>query len=108
MVVKDKKGRHRYILFAVNTKKEEVIKKIKKAPIKIKLAFYNGEYGIIKCSHIEKQEAINFLNNYCKFKTIKTSGTIKKLKKLIAFSESKPRCSFFLACCAFLIAFFLW
>ncbi|MBC7080987.1 MAG: hypothetical protein H5T44_01880 [Thermoplasmatales archaeon] len=79
MVVKDKTGRHRYILFTANSEKIGLLKKYKN---KLKLVFYDGKYGAVKCSHIEKEEVINFLNSIdCK--TIYTSGTIKKIKKVI-------------------------
>ncbi len=84
MVVKDKVGRHRYILFFSPDKNFKAIKKIKF----VKLAFSKDNYGIVKCRHIDKEKVIGYLNR-AGYKTIKTSGTIKKLKKyLINFSQS--------------------
>ncbi|MEM1514231.1 MAG: hypothetical protein QXW78_01970 [Candidatus Thermoplasmatota archaeon] len=78
MVVKDKVGRQRYILFTAEYKKIKLIKEYNK----VKLIFYNGKYGIVKCSHIEKEEIINFLNSV-NCKTLYTSGTIKKIRKIL-------------------------
>ncbi len=86
MVVKEKIGRQRYILFIVNGIKKERLYDILKER-KLKLSFYDGKYGIVKCKHIEKEETIDFLNKKG-LKTIKTSGTIKKLKKLVSSSQS--------------------
>ena len=84
MVVKDKVGRHRYILFFSPDKNFKAIKKIKF----VKLAFSKDNYGIVKCRHTDKEKVIDYLNK-AGYKTIKTSGTIKKLKKfLINLSQS--------------------
>ncbi len=78
MVVKEKIGRNRYILFLIE--KEEDIKFLKSE--NLKLVFLNEKYGIVKCKHTEKEKVIEFLNKK-KFKTLKTSGTIRKLKRYI-------------------------
>lgn len=86
MVVKEIVGRHRYILFYTNEMgKNEIVRRIKKYGDSIKLAFYNGKYCIVKIPHKEKEQVIGFLRNVG-IETIKTSGTIKKLKKLISSS----------------------
>lgn len=84
MVVKDKIGRQRYILFISDRSKKEVMELVKKykGKIRLKLIQYDRNYGIIRCGHKEKEEVINFLNS-CGLRTIKTSGTIKKLRKLL-------------------------
>ncbi|MCD6171021.1 MAG: hypothetical protein J7J36_01170 [Thermoplasmata archaeon] len=80
MVVKDRIGRKRYILFSTGgQKKAEIIKVIKN---KAYLVFYNKKYGIVRCKHTEKENIIKFLSS-TGFKTIKTSGTIKTLKEVI-------------------------
>ncbi|MBC7128475.1 MAG: hypothetical protein H5T45_01925 [Thermoplasmatales archaeon] len=79
MVVKDKVGRQRYILFTAEHEKVRLIKEYKN---KLKLIFYDGKYGLVKCSHLEKEKVINFLNSIdCK--TLYTSGTIKKIRKIL-------------------------
>ena len=85
MVVKEKIGRKRYILFLNNgRKKEEIIGVVRG---KYYLAYYSKNFGIVKCKHIEKENTIEFLTHHG-FKTIKTSGTIKKLKNYInSFSQ---------------------
>ncbi|MCD6330968.1 MAG: Rpp14/Pop5 family protein, partial [Thermoplasmata archaeon] len=48
---------------------------------------YTGKYGIVRCGHLQKEEIIDLLNSLqnekFRLKTLKTSGTIKKLKKEI-------------------------
>ena len=79
MVVRDKVGRKRYILFFNEGKsKGEVIKAIKGAY----LAYHSKIFSIVRCKHTEKDKMIEFLNK-AGFKTVKTAGTIKKLKKYI-------------------------
>ena len=108
MVVKEKRGRYRYILFKNNGKsREQIAVKIKKSPVKIKIAFYSDEYAIARCRHRDKEAAISFLNSIG-MKTIKTSGTIKKLKKLIGFGKPQPSQSSSATNRAFFIALFLW
>ena len=80
MVVKDRIGRKRYILFSTKgQKKAEIIKAIGN---KTYLVFYNKKYGIVRCKHTEKDSTIKFLSSIG-FKTLKTSGTIKTLKEII-------------------------
>jgi len=54
----------------------------------IRLINFNGEKGIVKCIHTEKENTIKLLNsikkissNEIEIKTIRTSGTIKTLIK---------------------------
>ncbi len=80
MVVKEKVGRKRYILFFNEGRgRNEILRLIKG---KAYLAYYSKFFSIIRCKHTEKEEMIEFLKEKG-FKTIKTSGTIKKLKKYI-------------------------
>jgi RNase P/RNase MRP subunit POP5 len=98
MVVKELRGRKRYILFTVKgTNKKEIINLVNESDLKLRLIFYNKEYGIVRCPHFDKDKTIAFLQtikiNNCPIQTLKTSGTIKKLKREISsigFSESKP------------------
>jgi len=88
MVVKDKIGRNRYILFiAEGGEKKSIVSALNKGKIKLRLILYNGKHGIVRCKHTDKEKAIKFLNELkidgiC-IKTLKTSGTIKKLKKYL-------------------------
>ena len=54
----------------------------------IRLIKFNGENGILRCSHIEKDNAIKLLksinkisSNKVEIETVRTSGTIKTLEK---------------------------
>lgn len=62
----------------------------------IRLISFNGEKGIIKCNHNEKENTIKLLNsikkislNEIEIKTIGTSGTIKTLIKKYVNKDSK-------------------
>lgn len=98
-MIKDKVGRKRYILFSVDgdASRIEIIRALNacyqrqfnddNVPW---LTIYTGKYGIVRCNHTQKEDIINLLNSLkndkFKLKTLKTSGTIKKLKKEISNS----------------------
>ena len=96
-MIKDKSGRQRYILFSVNgnASRTDIIhalngfyqKKFGDTEVPW-LTVYTGKYGIVKCKHVQKEKIINLMNSIqglaFNLKTIKTSGTIKKLKKEIS------------------------
>ena len=94
-MVKEKTGRHRYILFHITkgqTSRRHLNERLKQSvqgpdP---RLTIYDGIYGIIKCHHYQKDGLRTFLetldwvdnqSNKIKIKPIATSGTIKSLKK---------------------------
>ena len=80
MVIKERIGRKRYILFLNEGKsKNEILNLIDGRAY---LAFYSKNFAIVRCKHTEKDKIIAYLKSMG-FKTIKTSGTIKKLKKYI-------------------------
>lgn len=97
MVVKDKRGRRRYIAFIVETmievSGEEIFDIIKKKfrlnnrlyIVKPRLVWFENNKGILRCSHIAKDEAIKVLNSIStidiQIRTLKTSGTIKGAKQ---------------------------
>lgn len=61
----------------------------------VRLINFNGEKGIVKCNHTEKENTIKLLNSIKKIssaeieiKTIRTSGTIKALIKKNANENS--------------------
>ncbi|MEA2054855.1 MAG: Rpp14/Pop5 family protein [Candidatus Thermoplasmatota archaeon] len=97
-MVKEKTGRQRYILFSVNggISRSEIIHAINNSYRKAYedddvpwLTVYEKKYGIARCKHTRKDDVINLLNSLKindKFfiRTLKTSGTIKKLKKEIS------------------------
>jgi len=80
MVVKDKTGRQRYILFIAKEGKD-IVENIKSFG-RLSLISYDGKYGIVKCSHLEKEKIIGFLNSINCI-TLYTSGTIKKIRKVL-------------------------
>ena len=86
MVVRERTGRKRYILFSHNKSRREILKDMNG----IYLAFYSKNYGIVRCRHTQKEKVIQQLRERG-YKTLKTSGTIKKLKKYMEeISKSSP------------------
>ncbi|MEF8848608.1 MAG: Rpp14/Pop5 family protein [Candidatus Thermoplasmatota archaeon] len=100
-----KKFRQRYIGFEIKTVKDnnkfsrkKMIRKLQKKSRElfgkdwkktgIYLTRFNGEKGIVRCSHLYKNETINILKSIKKIglrkvsiETVGTSGTIKSLIK---------------------------
>lgn len=102
MRVKEKIGRKRYIVFQITIgdfRKDDLEKMIflyarrkfkNFKNLKLNLIKFDGEFGILRCSWKYKNDTIEFLNSMTKIKgkdvdlrTIKTTGTIKKAKKII-------------------------
>ena len=89
MVVKENRGRKRYILFWHSDSKEDIDKFIKNeintlgCKIKAKLIKFDLEKGIIRVDHtmLAKVRDIINKNKSLKIKTIRTSGTLKALGK---------------------------
>ena len=91
MVVKEYRGRKRYILFShsVNTSKTIIEKFIRDeiqilgGKIKSKLIKFDLKKGIIRVDHNLLDKARNIMNkkDSLKIKTIRTSGTLKALSK---------------------------
>ncbi len=84
VVVKDKVGRRRYII-AKNDKLVRVfIREIRdRIDEKAKIVYYDDFFVIIKCRHWYKDEIIKFLQSRG-INTYKTTGTIKKAKKMLS------------------------
>ena len=91
MVVKEKIGRKRYILFSHSgdNLKDEIDKFVKNeintqgGKIKAKLIKFDSKKGIIRVDHttLAKVRDIINKNKSLKIKTIRTSGTLKALRK---------------------------
>jgi RNase P/RNase MRP subunit POP5 len=91
MVVKQTRGRKRYISFAhssgvsrnkINTFFNNSFKELK-GKIKTKVVKYDSEKGIVRVDHKLAQEAREIMNRdglKMGIKTIKTSGTLKGLE----------------------------
>jgi len=96
MVVKEKRGRRRYIIFSgKGVSKKEIYDIIKSSDMDLKLVFKEGEYFIIRCPHTDKERVINLFMKKGgeRIRSLKTSGTIKKLKeylKSIGASHPEP------------------
>ncbi|RLF64946.1 MAG: hypothetical protein DRN33_00750 [Thermoplasmata archaeon] len=96
-MIKEKTGRQRYILFSVSgeASRREIIHSINNAYREKYndedipwLTVYEKNYGIVRCKHTKKEKVISLLNSIkadkkFQIRTLKTSGTIKKLKKEI-------------------------
>ncbi len=83
MVVKEKVGRKRYIIILNSPIIMDLIKKLrKKVGIDVKFIKTIGNFSIIRVRHTEKDKLIENLRKE-NIITIKTTGTIKKAKKII-------------------------
>lgn len=99
MAVREKAGRKRYILFKLepaNLSRKEFMKalgrcvesSIPEAGMEgLRLILLNRGTGILLCQHTRKEEMIAVLNNMhnvgINVQTLRTSGTIRKLKEAI-------------------------
>ena len=89
MVVKEKRGRKRYILFHCSKEfnKSEIdkiiLKEIKplKSKINCKLIEFNGKKGIVLVGHNLLNESREIMNRKEGINTITSSGTLKGLNK---------------------------
>ena len=92
MVVKQNRGRKRYILFthSVSTTKNQINRflngqgKELNDKIRLKLMKYDSERGIVRGDHkVAKQarESLNRNGTEMKIQTVRTSGTLKGLEK---------------------------
>jgi RNase P/RNase MRP subunit POP5 len=78
-----KRWRKRYIVFKC--------KDWRKAMVSLKgarLIYSDGEYGIIRIKHLEKDRALGLLNQVGE--TVKTTGSIKKAKEILSICRG-PR-----------------
>lgn len=78
MVVKDKVGRRRYIIVEKKENLEEIIKEFKG-----RIVYENEKFAVIFCKHYLKDFALKTLHENS-VNTFKTTGTIKKAKKIIS------------------------
>ncbi|MHA2433708.1 MAG: Rpp14/Pop5 family protein [Candidatus Thorarchaeota archaeon] len=102
MVVRDKVGRKRYIVFRVDVERAISRKDFERAvlssfrmkgilhSIRPKLMDFDGEVGILRCLHTGKERAIEILNSTTRVadtevrvETVKTSGTIRKARAIV-------------------------
>ncbi len=101
MVVKEKRGRRRYIAFRVDSKISdgELLAALNAtlAPLGIKVPKviqFDGRTGIIRCSPLDKDRVISALNDRSdsryRIETLSTSGTLLTLREKF-FPESETR-----------------
>ena len=107
MVVRERVGRKRYILFALEPptiSRKEFTKALEDSVAAmpgagmegLKLILLNGGRGILLCPHSRKDSIVAVLNGMqsarMRASTVRTSGTISKLKRVIAQETRKqPR-----------------
>ena len=82
MVVKDKVGRRRYILLRNEPSIRKLIKDIREIDERAKIVYYDDNFAILRCRHWYKDEILQFLWDRG-IKTYATSGTIKKIKRIM-------------------------
>jgi len=101
MVVKEKRGRRRYIAFRVESKISdgELLAALNATltPLGIKVPKviqFNGTMGILRCSPLDKEKVISALTERsdvrCRIETLSTSGTLLTLREKY-FPESETR-----------------
>ncbi len=83
MVVKDKIGRRRYIILEKSDNIGNVMGQIKKMDPSAKIILKDERFILLRCKHWHKEEIIRILNENG-IKTYRTTGTIKKAKKIMA------------------------
>ncbi|MCK4457967.1 MAG: hypothetical protein KAW39_09545 [Thermoplasmata archaeon] len=101
MVVRDKVGRKRYIVFSVHTESELSHGDFERAAILLlrekgtlrtvrpKLIDFDDGAGILRCAHTGRDEAVDILNSMTnvmgtkvRVETVKTSGTLRKAREI--------------------------
>jgi len=105
MVVKEKRGRRRYIAFEVLSDTPLNLAELKSIlrneaqhygmePPKV-IQFEN-QRGIVRCPHTEKEKIVELLNNIkrtgkkeLRIRSLRTSGTLRKLRRLYFQQFSK-------------------
>jgi RNase P/RNase MRP subunit POP5 len=89
MVVKEKRGRRRYVAFETSevTDAETVSREIISSAVKLgvrppKLIQFEGRRGIVRSLEPEKEAALELINAaVLPMKTLRTSGTLKTLRE---------------------------
>ncbi|NPA75016.1 MAG: hypothetical protein GXO25_02905 [Euryarchaeota archaeon] len=82
MVVKSKIGRRRYIVIEDTPRLPAALRKIKSIDMWSRIVYRDGTFAILRCKHWHKEQIIQTLNN-AGIKTYRTTGTIKKAKRII-------------------------
>ncbi len=89
VVVKSKIGRRRYIIAENSPEMKRAVKKIMEFEPWCRVVLVQKKFAVVRCRHWNKERVINVLNDFG-IKTCRTTGTIKKAKRII---ESLLDCS---------------
>ncbi|MFP4546281.1 MAG: hypothetical protein ACLFPN_05460 [Methanomassiliicoccales archaeon] len=92
MVVKEKRGRRRYIAFTVSptVPRPRIKALLERAAAEVgvgrpKLIQFDGRKGIVRCNHLDKDGMIEALERAggeeLEIATLRTSGTLRKLRQ---------------------------
>lgn len=101
MVVKEKRGRRRYIAFRTDSKISDgellAILNATLTPLGIKVPKviqFDGRMGIVRCSPLDKEKVVSALADRpdprCRIETVSTSGTLLTLREKY-FPEPETR-----------------
>lgn len=106
MVVKAKRGRRRYIAFVVSestVSNEDLLSALNSSFSQIgrkvpKIIQFDGSRGIVRTSDVDKEKAIEALNNISvergssfSLRTLRTSGTLRTLRERYFKEDSRPK-----------------
>ncbi len=83
MVVRDRVGRRRYIVVKYSPEIKSLIEKMREVDPKVKIIVRINGFAILFCRHWYKGKIIEILRRNG-IKTYRTTGTIKKAKKMIS------------------------
>jgi RNase P/RNase MRP subunit POP5 len=86
MVVKEKRGRRRYIAFRSELGREQMLSALRSKADSIgvrtpKLIQFEGGMGIVRCSPEEKDAIIDLLGSVEGTESLLTSGTLRTLRE---------------------------
>ena len=87
VVVKDKIGRRRYIVARNSPRLKKLIYEIRRIDERAKIIYFDDRFAVIRCRHWYKERIIEFLKER-NIETYRTTGTIKKAKKIIVTLNS--------------------
>ncbi len=83
MVVRDRIGRRRYIIVQNSEKLKKLIGEMKKIDRSTKIILRLDNFAVIFCRHWYKEDIIEYLQKRG-VKTYRTTGTIKKARRIIS------------------------
>jgi RNase P/RNase MRP subunit POP5 len=87
VVVKSKIGRRRYIIAIRSENMKSAIEECSAIDSWCRVVLRKDKYVLLRCRHWHKDRIIEILNRHG-IKTLRTTGTIKKAKRLMEGSHS--------------------